>query len=186
VASQSGGMCGYIVNALTNHNVGVSKAIGLGNRCNLDFDETVAYLAEDKETRVIILYLEGLEQPKRLMRVASEVVKRKPIVAYKGGRDEESNRATLSHTGALAGKHKFYEVAFAQAGIIAVDNITELVDIAKALDLQPPTSGDRVGILSAQAGPGIIIADKCRKLGLRLAEFSPATRQKLRQLVSLL
>jgi acyl-CoA synthetase (NDP forming) len=67
VVTQSGGMCTYIVHALTNHNVGISKAFGLGNRCNLSFDEVVSYLAEDEDTRVICLYIEGLEQPRRLM-----------------------------------------------------------------------------------------------------------------------
>ncbi len=184
VASQSGGMCIYIVHALTNHNIGISKAIGLGNRCTLDFDEIVTYLAEDEETRVIILYVEGLEQPKRLMRVAREVVKRKPIVIYKAGRYAESTRAIFSHTGALAGKYEFYKAAFDQSGMLTVDNITELVDITKALNLQPPPSGNGVAILSVQAGPGIVIADKCHELGLRLAKFSPATRHRLRQLIS--
>ncbi len=183
VAAQSGGMCICIVHALINHNIGVSKVIGLGNRCDLDFDEVVTYLARDKETKVIIMYIEGLEQPKRLMSVARKVVKQKPILMYKGGRSG-SSRATLSHTGALAGKHELYEAAFQQAGVITVDSITELVDITKALDLQPPASGNSVAVLTAQAGPGIVVADKCRELGLRLAEFSPDTRKRLRQLVS--
>ena len=184
VAAQSGGMCIYIVHALANHNVGISKATGMGNRCNLDFDEVVTYFAEDKETKVIILYIEGLEQPLRLMNVARQVVKRKPIVVYKGGRDETINRATLSHTGTLAGKYEFYKAAFTQTGMIAVDDMTELIDVAKALAFQPPPSGNRVAIITTQAGTGIITADKCHQLGLRLAEFSPATRQRLRQLVS--
>jgi len=105
-------------------------------------------------------------------------------VVYKSGRGGESNRAVLSHTGALAGKYEFYKAAFIQSGMIAVDSIIELVDVTKALVYQPPASGDRIAILSVQAGPGIIMADKCREHGLRLAEFSPATSQQLRQLIS--
>jgi len=184
VVSQSGGMCSYIVNALASHNMGVSKAIGLGNRCNLDFDEVITYLAEDDKTKVILLYLEGLEQPQRLMKVAREVVRKKPILVYKGGREELSNEATLSHTGALAGEFRFYEVAFAQSGMISVNSITELIDIAKALSLQPAVSGNRVAVLSVQAGGGIVIADKCRELGLVLAELSSATKARLRKFIS--
>lgn len=184
VAAQSGGMCIYIVNALTNHNVGISKAMGLGNRCNLDFDEVVTYFGEDEETKVIVIYVEGLEQPQRLMNVSRQVVRRKPIVVYKGGRSEVASRATLSHTGALAGKYEFYKAAFTQAGMITVDNMTELVDVTKALTFQPPSSDNRVAILSVQAGPGIIMGDKCHELGLRLAEFSSATKLRLRQLAS--
>ncbi|GAH56976.1 unnamed protein product, partial [marine sediment metagenome] len=105
-------------------------------------------------------------------------------VAYKGGGSEGIDRATLSHTGALAGKYEFYKAAFTQAGIITVGDMTDLVDIVKALTFQPPSVGNRVAIFSAQAGPGIIMADKCQQLGLRLAQFSPTTRRRLRQLVS--
>ena len=184
IAAQSGGTTIYLVHALTNHNVGISKAIGLGNRCNLDFDELVTYFGEDKETEVIVLHVEGLEQPQRLTNVARQVTKRKPIVVYKAGKGEEMDRATLSHTGALAGKYEFYKAAFNQAGMIMVDGVTELVDVAKALAFQPAAVGGRVAIFSVQAGPGIIMADKCRQLGLRLAQLSPATKRRLRQLSS--
>ncbi len=128
--------------------------------------------------------MEGLEQPQRLINAARQVTKRKPIVVYKAGRGEEMDRATLSHTGALAGKYEFYKAAFNQAGMIIVDGVMELVDVAKALAFQPAARGDRVAIFSVQAGPGIIMADKCRQLGLRLAQLSPATRCRLRQLSS--
>jgi acyl-CoA synthetase (NDP forming) len=184
VAAQSGGTTTYVVHALTNHNVGISKAIGLGNRCNLDFDELVTYFGQDRDTEVIILYVEGLEQPRRLITAAQKVTGRKPILVYKAGRGEEVSRATLSHTGALAGKYEFYKAAFRQAGMIVVDSIMELVDVAKALAFQPAAAGNRVAVFSVQAGPGIIIADKCHEQGLRLAQFSPETKQRLRQLVS--
>ena len=184
VAVQSGGMSAYIANTLTDNKVGVSKLISMGNRCNLYFDEILSYFGEDKETKVIAMYIEGLERPRQFMAVARQVVKRKPIVVYKVGRNEELNRASLSHTGALTGNYEFYKAAFNQAGIIAINDMTELVDVTKALALQPPSSGNRVAVLSGGAGPGIVIADKCYELGLRLAEFSPSTLQKLRQLVS--
>ncbi len=184
VAAQSGGTTIYIVHALTNHNVGISKAIGLGNRCNLDFDELVSYFGQDKDTEVIVLYVEGLDEPERLIEAAGKVTKNKPIVVYKGGRGEEMSRATFAHTGALAGDYSFYEKAFREAGMIAVDSITEVVDTAKALAFQPPAVGNRVAILSVQAGPAIIMADRCRQQGLKLAEFSAATKSKLKKLAS--
>lgn len=184
VAGQSGGMCNYLAYALTNYNVGLSKVISMGNRCNLTFAEVVTYFAEDKETKVIILYVEGLEQPQQLMSIARQVVKRKPILVYKGGRNEKLSGATFSHTGSLAGKYEFYKAAFTQSGIIIVHDMTELVDMAKALSFQPPSVGNRVAIFSVQAGPGIIMADKCHEFGLKLAEFSPQTKQILRRLVS--
>jgi acyl-CoA synthetase (NDP forming) len=184
VAAQSGGATIYVVHALTNHNVGISKAIGLGNRCNLDFDELVTYFGQDRDTDVIVLYVEGLEEPRRLIKAAQQVTRRKPIVVYKAGRGEEMNKATLSHTGALAGKYELYKAAFHQAGMVVVDSITELVDVAKALAFQPAAAGNRVAVLSVQAGPGIIMGDKCREQGLKLAQFSSATKRKLKKLAS--
>ena len=183
VASQSGGVCRYLADAFNNNNVGVSKLVSMGNRCNLDFDEIVEYFGEDEETKVIILYIEGLERPRQLMSVARQVVSQKPIVVYKAGRTGELNQASLSHTGALAGKYEFYEAAFSQAGMITMNNLAELVDIAKALAFQPPSPGNRVAVLSGPAGFGIIMADKCCELGLKLAEFSPESRQRLRQVI---
>ncbi|MBI4285253.1 MAG: CoA-binding protein [Chloroflexi bacterium] len=184
LAAQSGGMITAIILALDAQDIGISKAFSMGNRCNLDFDEIVAYLGEDEDTKVIALYIEGVDEPRRLLSVASEVTKRKPIIVLKGGRDQQLNPATLSHTGALAGKYEFYKAAFSQAGILVVESITELADVAGALALQPSAAGDRVAIFSIQAGPSIVMGDACHRLGLKLAQFAPATRQTLRRLGS--
>jgi acyl-CoA synthetase (NDP forming) len=184
VVSQSGGMCVYLVNALAGNNIGVGKVIGLGNRCNLDFDEMVEYLDNDDETEVIVLYIEGLNSPKKLMEVALETVKKKPVIVFKGGRSEESSAATRSHTGSLAGKYEYYKAAFRQSGMIPVDTLTELADVTKALLLQPPARGNRLAVLSLQAGPGIIAADKAREYGMRLSAFSQDTKKRLREKIS--
>ncbi len=184
VAAQSGGATIYTVHALTNQNVGISKAIGLGNRCNLDFDEVVSYFGQDRDTEVIALYVEGLEDPRRLLNVAGKVAKRKPIIVYKSGRGEGVGKSTFSHTGALAGNYRYYQAAFKQVGMLTVNSIDELVDKAKALAFQRAAGGNRIALFSVQAGPGIIMADKCAEEGLRLAEFSPTTKRKLKKLSS--
>jgi acyl-CoA synthetase (NDP forming) len=184
VAAQSGGATIYAVHALTDQNVGISKAIGLGNRCNLDFDEVVSYFGQDNDTEVIALYIEGLEEPRRLIQAAKKVARRKPIIVYKAGRGEEVEKSTFSHTGALAGKYQYYKAAFNQAGMLVVDSISELVDKAKALAYQPAAGGNRIALFSVQAGPAIIMADKCHDLGLQLAKFSPTTKRKFKRLSS--
>jgi len=153
LVTQSGAMSLHLTNALTTENVGLSKMVSVGNRANLHFDEVVDYLAQDDETKVIMLYIEGIERPRQLMQVAKKVVKKKPIIAYKGGRTVELNQASLSHTGALAGNYELYKAAFAQAGIIGVDSLTELIDTAKALAFQPPAPGNRVAVLSSPTTP---------------------------------
>ncbi|GAI17935.1 unnamed protein product [marine sediment metagenome] len=92
------------------------------------------------------------------------------------------DRATLSHTGALAGKYELYKTAFHQAGMIVVDDMTELIDTVKALAFQPAAGGDRVAIFSVQAGPGIIMADKCHELGQTgVNRINPAPKPSLQQ-----
>ena len=184
VVSQSGGMSVYLVNALAGNNIGIGKVIGLGNRCNLDFDDMVTYLAGDEETGVLVLYIEGMDNPKKLMQAARKAAAYKPVVVMKGGRSEESGKSTASHTGALAGNYELYKAAFAQSGIITVESLTELADVTKALALQPPANGNRMAVLSLQAGPGIIAADKLYEYGMKLAVFDEDTRQRLRKNIS--
>src|SRR4030042_4531875 len=171
VVSQSGGILVYLVNAFTDNNIGIGKVIGLGNRCNLDFDEMVEYLARDENTEAIVLYIEGLNNPKKLMDAAFKTVKEKPIIVFKGGRSEESSTATRSHTGSLAGKYEYYKAAFRQGGMISVDTLTELADVTKAMVLQPPAQGNRLAVLSLQAGPGIIAGETTPEYGVKLLRF---------------
>jgi acyl-CoA synthetase (NDP forming) len=137
LVSQSGGMSHLMAFLSLQNKIGLSKIIGLGNRCNVDFAETVEYLIRDSQTRVIALYLEGIDHPKKLMEVAERGNREKPILAYKVGRSSTSDRASQFHTGSLAGKHEIYESAFKQAGILTVGSSEELLDAAKALALCP-------------------------------------------------
>ena len=183
IVSQSGGVCAFLLNSMINQNLGISLVMSLGNRGNVDFADLVEYLGEHQQTKVIVLYIEGLDNPHRLMEAARGVVTKKPIVAYKAG-EESLSRATFSHTASLAGRYELYHAAFSQAGIILVDDLTELIDVAKALAFQPPPRGDKVAILSPQAGPGIVAASACQRYGLALANFSPQGKKRLGELVS--
>jgi acetyl-CoA synthetase (ADP-forming) len=183
LVSQSGGMSHLIGFLSLQNKVGMSKIIGLGNRCNVDFSETVEYLIRDSQTRVIALYLEGIDQPRKLMEVAGRGQRQKPILAYKVGRSPTSDRASQFHTGSLAGKHEVYEGAFKQAGILTVGSSEELLDAAKALTLSPSPGGNRVAVLSGQAGPGMAACDVCELEGLTISPFSPETQKKLEELL---
>jgi len=164
-------------------NVGFSKIIGLGNRLNVDFAEMVAYLVEDPETHVILLYIEGLEAPRNLMEVAAKYRGRKPILAYKTGSAKAGDLASLSHTGSMAGKHEIYEGALRQAGILCLEDTGVLIDTAHALSKCPLPAGKRVAILSGQAGPGMAACDICEAEGLEMAAFSSNTQQMINELL---
>lgn len=183
LVSQSGGFCHLMVPLAMVEHVGLSKIIGMGNRCNVDFADILDYLADDGDTKVIMMFVEGVDDARRLFEVAGSVTRKKPIVALKVGRFRSKDKAAYSHTGSLAGKHQIYTAAFEQAGIIMVDSSIELLDVAKALALCPLPRGNRVAVLSAQAGPAIIASDICEQHGLILADFSTKTTEQVEKLL---
>jgi len=183
LVSQSGGFCHLIAPLAIEEHVGLSKIIGIGNRCNVDFADILEYLADDSDTKVIMMYVEGTDDARRLFKVASVVSRKKPIVSLKVGRFKSKDEAAYSHTGSLAGRHEIYTAAFEQAGIIMADSSTELLDIAKAFTLCPLPQGNKVAVLSGQAGPGIIMSDICEQHGLILAAFSPQTTEGVHELL---
>ncbi|MCL0095035.1 CoA-binding protein [Dehalococcoidia bacterium] len=183
--SQSGGVCHLLSPLLMESEkvIGFSKIVGLGNRCNLDFADMLEYLAADPETRVILMYLEGIDDARRLTEVARRVAPQKPIVAFKSGKTTTADRAAYSHTGSLAGKHEVYLAAFRQAGILLASDFEELLDMAKALSLSFPPRGNRTAILSAQAGLGMVAGDLCEAEGLALARFNAETMERIHELL---
>jgi len=183
LVSQSGGISHLIAFMAMKQDIGMSKIVGLGNRLNVDFAEMLAYLVDDPDTQVIILYLEGLDEPRRLIQVAAQNRNRKPIVAYKTGNAEVGDRASLSHTGSMAGKHEIYEGALKQSGILCIDNTEILLDTARAMSMCPLPRGGRVAILSGQAGPGMAASDVCEAEGLNIATFRPRTQQVINELL---
>ena len=181
--SKSGGMSHLMAFLSLQNKVGFSKIIGLGNRCNVDFAEMVEYLIKDSQTKVIAMYMEGIDHPKRLMEVAKRGNLEKPILAYKVGRSSTSDKASQFHTGSLAGKHEIYEGAFKQAGILTVGSSEELLDAAKALTMCPLPNGNKVAVLSGQAGPGMAACDVCEMEGLLIPPFSMETQKRIEELL---
>ena len=181
LVSQSGGFSHLTGFRSFDQKVGFSKIVGLGNRCNVDFPDMVDYLAEDPDTRVIALYIEGMDNPRRLIEAAKKA--KKPIIAYKAGRSQRGDDASRFHTGSLAGNYQFYQGAFRQAGILEVSDTEELLDVAKALDHLPPLEGNRVAVLSSQAGPGMIACDVAEAQGLTLPSFTPSTQDRVNELL---
>ena len=135
IVSQSGGVCHLIAYQALDDGVGLGKVIGLGNRCNVEFADLVPYLAEDPDTGCMILFIEGLDQPRPLYDAIKKVAPRKPVVAMKAGRYAGSGKAARSHTGSLAGRYEIYEASLRQAGAIVAESPSELLDVAKILTI---------------------------------------------------
>jgi acyl-CoA synthetase (NDP forming) len=177
--SQSGGMSHMLAFLAMEQNVGFSKVIGVGNRCNVGFADLLEYLVEDDTTQVIAMYVEGVDEPHRLMDVAQNIRGQKPVVVYKVGRSKVSDRASRFHTGSLAGQYEVYQGAFRQTGLLSVHSLEELLDTVKALDACPVPEGQGTAVLSGQAGPAMAACDVCEERGLVLARFSQGTQERI-------
>jgi acetyl-CoA synthetase (ADP-forming) len=183
VVSQSGGVAHLVAYQALDEGVGLGKVIGLGNRCNVDFADLLPYLADDRETRSVILFIEGQDKPGPLFRALREITPLKPVVAMKAGKYAVSLKAAQSHTGSLAGRSEIYEAALRQAGAVVVREPQELLDVAKILSMVTPPAGRNVAVMSFQAGPGILLTDEVAHNGLTMAAFSPKTQGDLNRVL---
>ena len=181
LVSQSGGISHLLGFMAMRMDVGFSKIIGLGNRVNVDFTQMVDYLMGDPDTKVIILYLEGIDEPRDLIETVRKYRSQKPIIAYKTGSAVVGDQASLSHTGSMAGRHEVYIGAFSQAGILNIDNTETLLDTAKAMAACPIPDGPGIAVLSGQAGPGMAACDVCEANDLMIVNFSEQTQQKINE-----
>jgi acetyl coenzyme A synthetase (ADP forming)-like protein len=181
VASQSGALGVAMLDYAAELGVGVSEFVSLGNKADLGAEDLLAWWGADERTRVILLYLESFGDARKFAAVAAEVNRRKPIVAVKSGRSRRGLQATSSHTGSLAGSDRAVEALVRATGIIRVDTVEELFDMAAFLAHQPVPTGRRVAILTNAGGPGILATDACGHWGLEVEDLRPETMQALRE-----
>ncbi|HOE17620.1 MAG TPA: CoA-binding protein [Syntrophorhabdaceae bacterium] len=182
--SQSGGFCHLCGFLAMEERMGMAKLMSLGNRVNVDFPEALRHFAEkDDATKVIALYIEGLDEPRGLLETIRSVGGKKPIIAYKAGKSEKGDSASRFHTGSLAGNYQIWKGALRQARILQVTSAEELIDTAKILDVCAPLKGNRIAVLSGQAGPGMIAADALEDAGLNLASFTAETQERINGLL---
>ncbi len=160
--SQSGAMLIGLLDWAQKRNVGFSKIISIGNKADLDESDFISYLAEDPDTKVILAYLEDIKRGPEFLRTARRT--KKPILVLKSGFSSAGARAASSHTGSLAGNRTAYEVAFERAGILLVDGVGDLFQLAKAFQ-QPPLKGQNIAVLSNAGGLVITSADSIEKYG---------------------
>lgn len=180
--TQSGAFGVAALDYLTGRQMGVSKFVSFGNKCDVAEAEMLEYFLYDEETWVILLYAEAIEAGREFMRVAERVTKKKPIVAFKTGRTRAGARAAASHTGAIAGTDKIYDAAFAQVGVIRVKDMEEFFDVGKAFAFQPPAAGNNIGILTDAGGPSVMAVDECESRGLSVKRFSDEVLEKFENL----
>ena len=160
---------------------GLSKMISYGNRSDVDEADMIWYLANDPQTKVIALYVEGFGDGRKFIKTAKKVIKekKKPVIIWKTGRTTQSAKQAASHTGSLGGSNAIIMGAFKQAGIISVDSYQELIAVTKALAWQPNAKGNRVGMTSNGAGPIVASIDYFEKTKLLTPSLSLPTVKKI-------
>ncbi|MFB3889780.1 MAG: acetate--CoA ligase family protein [Candidatus Bathyarchaeia archaeon] len=180
--TQSGAFGVAALDYLTGRQMGISKFVSFGNKCDVTESDILHYLLHDKETKVILVYLEDIKFGREFLKIAKKVTLKKPVVVIKSGKSAAGARAAASHTGAIAGSDKIYDAAFEQTGVIRARDMEEFFDLGKGLAMQPPALGRNVGILTDAGGPGVMTVDECELQGLTVERFSEETLGKFQQL----
>ncbi len=177
IVSQSGGVGASVLDfSITT---GISKLVWLGNGWDIDFDELLEYLGNDKQTKAIGIYIEGIKDGESFLETVKKI--KKPIVALKGGLTKESAERAFTHTSSLAGSPEVYSSAFKQLGIIEVSSINQLFETTYFLSEGKEMRGDKVAIVSNVGGQSILAADYITKTKLKLVKFSENTQNAIQK-----
>ena len=183
IVSQSGTLGSLTMALASDQGVGFNKFASSGNEADLHAEDFIEYFAQDPKTEVILVFIEGLRDGRKFLKVANEATGNKPLVILKGGITEEGAKAASSHTGSMAGSAPIYEAAFKQTGVIRAFDGEDLIDLAKGFALLPLPKGRRVGMVSAWGGIAVLASDSCARHGLKLPELSKDAMEKLDNLL---
>jgi len=183
--SQSGSMGAFVTLMATLRGMNLSKVVSIGNECDLSSGDFIDYLAEDGATKVITAYLEGTRDGRALLSALKKASLKKPVIIWKSGSTKAGARAVASHTGSLAGSDAVWDSVFRQTGVIRVESVEEMIDIATAFHYMDMTGtgGRRIAIISGPGGPAVAAADALERGGLRLAELSEGSIEELKTFI---
>ena len=170
--SQSGALCTSILDWSLRENVGFSAFISLGSMLDVGWGDLIDYLGDDPHTHSIVIYMESIGDARSFLSAAREVALTKPIIVIKAGRTEAAAQAAASHTGSLTGSDAVFDAAFRRCGVLRVDHIEELFDVAEVLAKQPRPRGPRLNIITNAGGPGVLATDDLIRAGGTLAQVS--------------
>jgi len=179
--SQSGALCTAVLDWSLRERVGFSAFVSIGSMADVGWGDLIDYLGDDPHTRSIVIYMESVGDARSFLSAAREVALTKPIIVLKVGRSEAAAHAAASHTGTLTGSDKVLDAAFRRCGVLRVDRVEELFDMAEILAKQPRPSGPRLAIVTNAGGPGVLATDALIGEGGELATLSTQTIDALNQ-----
>jgi acyl-CoA synthetase (NDP forming) len=182
--SQSGALSSYILGAASDRGLGFRYWITTGNECVLSFTDYLQYLIEDSEVRLILGYLEDARDGDAFQTAARRALALdKPLIIIKTGRSEVGAKASLSHTGSLAGADEVYRAVFSRNGVLRADTLDELFDLAMLAQVRRRPRGKRVQVVSISGAAGILMADVASDFGLEFPDLSESTKDELRKVM---
>jgi acetyltransferase len=181
--SQSGALCTAILDWSFRENVGFSHFVSIGSMLDVGWGDLIHYLGDDPRTESIVMYMETIGDARAFLSAAREVALTKPIIVIKPGRTEAAAKAAASHTGSLTGSDEVLRAAFRRCGVLRVDRISDLFNMAEVLGKQPRPRGKRLALVTNAGGPGVLATDALITDGGELAELAPATVESLNQIL---
>lgn len=177
--SQSGALITGIVDWAVSRSIGFSHVVSMGDMADADVGDLLDYLAGDRNSHAILMYLESITAAPKFMSAARRAARAKPVIVIKSGRHASGASAALSHTGAMAGADQAYEAAFRRAGLLRVQEMAELFGAVEVLAKNPHLNGERLAIITNGGGAGVLAADRLGDFGKDTAVLSPATLARL-------
>jgi acyl-CoA synthetase (NDP forming) len=185
IATQSGIFVGALLRYLCSfEGLGISKGLGLGNKVDVDESESLSYLAEDEQTRIVALYLEDIRNGREFVKIACNALKRKPVLMLKGGRTPAGARATATHTASMAVDDVLLDGVLRQAGVLRMRDIDELVGTLKGFQFMPLPRGNQLAFVTYSGAQAIMSIDAAADSGVTLAHFSNRARRMLSKVIA--
>ncbi|WP_119070895.1 bifunctional acetate--CoA ligase family protein/GNAT family N-acetyltransferase [Rubrobacter indicoceani] len=181
--SQSGALLTAILDRSFRENVGFSSIASVGSMLDVDWGDLIYYLGDDPKTQSIVVYMESIGNARSFLSAAREVALTKPIIVIKPGRTEAASKAAASHTGSLTGSDEVLDAAFRRSGVLRVDSISELFNMAETLSKQPRPRGPRLTVVTNAGGPGVLATDALITGGGELTEISPEAMENLNEIL---
>jgi acyl-CoA synthetase (NDP forming) len=184
LAGQSGIFAGAVADQLmkrTVQRIGIGKSVIFGNKIDLDESDFLEWASKDKNTRIVVLHLEGMNDPRRFLSLANRVKRDKPIIVLKPGRTSAGAKASASHTGSLAVDDTLVDHAFRQYGVTRAYDLEECVEFMKAFQYQPLPKGNRIGVVTFSGANGVMVSDELSQGGFVLADFEPASCERIKK-----
>lgn len=177
IITQSGALGIAMIGKTSVENIGLSGVVSVGNKTDIDESDLLEYLVTDPNTKIVLMYIEGVRDGERLIRAVKRTTQKVPVVVIKSGRSERGAIAAASHTGSLAGSDEVFDAMMRQSGVLRAESVAEAFNWCKFLANSPRPKGENTVIVTNGGGIGVMATDACEKFGVRLYDDTAALKE---------